>query len=228
MDFDILRNDYFTDGILLIGEIKSHTNNANSVYTVASQNVYEWMDLMQPLLSIHSIAQKGSAHRKILDKALDDGITKLSFVQQEIDRASMSFNPLASNLLSLNAQFNDEFDKKQKCFQSKLKIMRAASAQGSVDRIEKELIPKIVEKIAAYQEFRSEMKQKIQQEFHNIDGLKVKLRAEIQCIGDLKAKIEPVISFMNMDPANRDRDIDKLVNVLIADCNKYRKTHPKK
>lgn len=103
VELDVLRKDYFTDSILLIGDIKTHINNSNDVYFIASQNVYEWIDLVQPLLSIHSIAKKGSAHRKILDKALDDGIIKLSMVQQELDKTS--------NLLALNAQFDDEFDK---------------------------------------------------------------------------------------------------------------------
>lgn len=224
VELDDVRNNYFTDSILVIGEIKTHMNNSNDVYFTTSQNVLEWIDLMQPLLSIHSIAKKPGAHRKILDKALDDGITKLSFAQQELDKISMSFNPLVSNFVALNAQYDDEFDKKQKCFQSKLKILRAASANGPIDTIEKELIPKILEKIESYRMFRSDLRKKIQQQFHNIDGMKAKLREEIQYLGDLKVKIEPVISLMNMDPIIQN-DVEKNVKVLIADCNKYRKTH---
>lgn len=224
VEFDCLRYDYFTDGVLLMGEIQTHITNANDVYSTKAKSVTDWMDLVQPLLSIHSLAQKGSAHRKIMDKALNDGTTKLSSVQQDLEKISMSLNPLASNLLTLNAQFNDEFETKRKCFQSKLNILRAASAKGSIDRIEKELIPKIMEKIESYQAFRSNLKQKVQQEFQNIDGMKAKLRTEIQRISDLKVKIEPVITFMNVDLANRD-DLNNAVKELIADCNKYRETH---
>lgn len=53
--------------------------------------------------------------------------------------------------------------------------------------------------------------------------MKAKLRAEIQFVGDMRVKIEPV-AFMNMDPPNRN-DVDKTVKDLFADCNKYCKIH---
>lgn len=222
VEVEILQNECFTDSILLIDDIKTHLTDANGAYSTATQSVSEWIGLVQPLLSIHSLAIKGSAHKKILDKALSNGITKLSLAQNELDNILLGFNPLVSNVKTLLVQFDDEFSEKQKCFQSKLKILRAAL--GSVDRIEKELIPKIIEKIETYQKFRSDLSKKIHQEFNNIDGMKAKLREEIQSIGDVKVKIEPVISAMNIDPSNRDV-LHKTVKDLMENCKNYRKTH---
>lgn len=222
VELDILQNECFTDGILLIGDIKTHLTEAVDAYSTASQSVDEWIGMVQPLLSIHNLAVKGSAHKKVLDKALNDGMPKLSSAQKELDTILLGFNPLVSNVKALLVQFDDKFSEKDKCFQSKLKILRAAL--GSVDRIENELIPKILERIAAYQKFRSDLSKRVQQEFNNIDSMKAKLRAEIQSIGDLKVKLEPVISAMNMDTTNRD-DLNKYVKDLIENCKNYHKMH---
>lgn len=222
VELDILQNEYFTDGILLIGDIKTHRTEATDAYSTASQSVDEWIGMVQPLLSIHSLAVKGSAHKKVLDKALNGGMPKLSLAQKELDTILLGFNPLVSNVKALLVQFDDKFSEKNKCFQSKLKILRAAL--GSVDRIENELIPKILERITAYQKFRSDLSKKVQQEFNNIDSMKAKLRAEIQSIGELKVKLEPVISAMNMDTTDAN-DLNKSVKDLIDNCKNYHKMH---
>lgn len=65
-EVEILQNECFTDNILLINDIKMHLTDANDAYSIASKTVYEWVGLVQTLLSIHSLARKGTAHQKNL------------------------------------------------------------------------------------------------------------------------------------------------------------------
>lgn len=225
VQLDVLQHGCFTDSLLLINDIKAQLTDANAAYSTASKTVNEWIGVAQPLLSIHSLAQKGTAHKKIIDKSLNFGITKLGMAQQELEKISLAFEPIMSSVRARLVQSDDEFSEKQKCFQSKLKILRAAL--GSVDRIEKELIPKIVQRIEAYQKFRNDLGKRIQHEFQNIENMKAKLREEIQSIGDVKINIEPVRSAMNDMESNNNDHLNKTVKELVENCKKYRKTHEK-
>lgn len=132
---------------------------------------------------------------------------------------------MTSKLIEFNHQYADQYDAMHKCFTSKVNIMRAASAGRLNDRIEKELLPSVTKKFESFQSFSNEMKVKMLAEFENVERTIAKLHNEIQSIGALKLKVDPVKwLIVAMYPPIRIDD-DQKVKDLIADCKKYHEAH---
>lgn len=101
----------------------------------------------------------------------------------------MNFNPLVSDLEAFNAQ------QRNRCYES---IPNS--------------IPKIKEGMNASLKLRSDIKNKFQVKLEGIDNMRDIIQLDIQFIGDLEAKIEPV--------KWRRSGADKTVADPIAECKK--------
>lgn len=226
-ELENVRKQHRTESALVIDDIETQIKEAGSAYLTVSQNVREWIDEAEQKLSIYSLtSMKSPTQLKVLLKSLNDGLATLNVAQQQLDKNLMDFNPFAANLQTSIARFDHEFKEKEQSFQSKLNIMRAANAKGAFDKVEKILVPKVLDQIDFYEiNFRKVLSKKTQQIYQNVESIKAKLRGEIQNIGNLKAKVEPVISAINMIYPIHQANVDRLVKELIESCKNYSKTN---
>lgn len=226
-ELENVRKQHRTESALVIDDIETHIKEAGSAYLTVSQNVREWIGEAEQKLSIYSLtSMKSPTQLKVLLKSLNDGLATLNVAQQQLDKNLMDFNPFAANLQTSIARFDHEFNEKEQSFRSKLNIMRAANAKGAFDKVEKILVPKVLDQIDFYEiNFRKVLSKKTQQIFQNVESIKAKLRGEIQNIGNLKAKVEPVISAINMIYPIHQANVDRLVKELIESCKNYSKTN---
>lgn len=227
VELENIRNQHRTESASVFDGIETQIKEAGSAYLTVSQNVHDWIDLVEPKLSIYSLTSiKSTTPLKVLLESLNDGLTKLNDAQQELDKSLMRFNPLAANLQTSIAKFDHEFNEKEQSFRSKLNIMRAANTKGAFAKVENVLVPKILDQIDFYEiNFRKVLGKKTQQIFEHTESMKANLRAEIQKIGNLKAKVEPVISAINIIYPIHQPIVDRLVKELIESCKKYSKTN---
>lgn len=225
-EIENLREKHRAESALVIADIETQIKGAGTTYSKESQNVREWVDSVESKLSIYMHTRmKTTTQLKIIVKSLTDGLTKLNEAQQHLDKSLMDFNPLALNMQTSITQYDREFKEKDRSFRSKLKIMRASNGKGAYDKVEKVLIPKVLDQIDFYEiNFRKVLTKKTQQLSKNIDSVKAKLRGELQIIGEIKAKVEPVVSEISIIYPISQPNAERTIKELIQTCQKYQKT----
>lgn len=226
-EFENIRKQHRAESASIIDDIETQIKKAETAYSTASQNIHEWVDLVEPKLTIYSLtAVKSPTQLKVILQSLDDGITKLNTAQRDLEKSLMDFYPSTANLQTSIERFDHEFNEKDQSFRSKLNIMRAANAKGTFDKVEHVLVPKILDQIDFYEyNFRNAINKKSQELSQRIESIKAQLRGEIQKIGILKAKVEPVISAISIIYPINQATVNGLVEELIESCKKYSQTN---
>ncbi|KAJ6646941.1 Hemolysin E [Pseudolycoriella hygida] len=241
-ELDRFRSDYSNESAQLVGEVKALIKNADDNYFSATQFMYEWCSLTKRLLQIYldlfgkRTSNTYAAQRGILVKVLDDGLTKMSAGQAELEQCSINFNNVAGKLTTLNTTLAHDFDSKSSYFQRQVdKISKRAylgegtdfvpGPFGVTEIVQDKLIPELQAKMQEVKGFFEKLQGTIEQTNVDIDSIKGKLKDKVKSIGVLKVQTEEAEQIIPLDYLDELRDtISETVNNLIKECNLVRET----
>lgn len=252
-ELDRFREDYSNEAGKLVGEVKTLIKNAEDNYFVATQSIYEWCGLTIKLLAIYldlfekRTSKTYEAQRALLIKVLEDGLTKMSAGQAQLEQSSMNFNSVAGKLTALHVRLTNDFDSKSSYMQGKVDKIRKEAYGGAAAGfvlgpfgalisysiaagvVEGKLIPELMKKFAEVKAFFDKLHGIIDKTNVDIDSTKIKLKEEVKNIGVLKVQTEETKALIPLDDLDALRDtILESVNNLIFQCNEYQKRHGRK
>lgn len=249
-ELDKYREDYSKEAGQLIGKIKTLLLNGMDTYFLSTQSIYEWCGTAVYQLNLYlklfkeTGPKSAAAQKAILLAVLDSGIKKMNEAQQRLSESSSAFNKVSGELLSLNTQLKNDFDKNSEYYRKQIDKIRteayAGAASGAVlgpfgllisysiaaGVIEGKLVPELNAKMDSIKAFYVDLKQTLEKTNMDIDTTKTKLQTEIATIGDLKVKTENTQTIIPLDEFETLRDeVIKAVTQLIAHCSDYRQRH---
>ncbi|KAJ6649186.1 Hemolysin E, chromosomal, partial [Pseudolycoriella hygida] len=198
---DSFRSDLSNESAQLVGEVKTLIKNAKDNYSSATRCVYEWCELTTQLLQIYidlfdeRISKTYEAQRELLVKVLDDGYTKMSAGQSELEQCASNFNKAAGRLATLNTTLAKDFDTNSSYFQGQVdktrKNIGAIIPYSIYARIfGVKLIPELQAKMKEVKGFFEKLQGTIEQTYVDIDSTKGKLKLTLKSIGVLKVRTE--------------------------------------
>lgn len=252
-ELDKYREDYSKEAGQLIGQIKTLLLNGMDTYFLSTQSIYEWCGTAVYQLNLYlklfkeTGPKSAAAQKALLVAVLDSGIKKMNEAQQKLSESTSAFNKVSGELLSLNTQLKNDFDKNSEYYNRQINKIRteayAGAASGAVFGIfgliisygtaagivENQLIPELNAKMESIKSFYVDLKQTIEKSNVDIDTTKTQLQTEIQTIGDLKVETENTQATISLDEFDALRDeIINAATKLINHCNDYKERHGKK
>lgn len=245
---DQFRESYSAKAGTLAGEFKTLLQNAMQQYFTSAQSVYEWCGVagerLQSYLRLLQNLSLGKARmqHRILIQVLEDGITKMTRAQEQLELASLSFNKAAGSIVALTAQLNEDFTAQSQFVKTETERLhkekhKAKSCifwicwNNDKSRSIAELMKQVQEKLVEVKKFHEVIKTALGEADGKINETKKKLKDEIRAIGEVKSKAQ-----VTLDTINDVEDIGELDDVLtnelripveklITECQNYRKRH---
>lgn len=113
------RGSYSTRAAELIGEVKTHLQNALDAYVHSSKSAYEWcgvaQERLQSYLQFLQNYDKGKAtqQHQIIIHELEDDIAKVISAQSQLDQASRTFNKVSGSISTVVVLSNDDEESKK-------------------------------------------------------------------------------------------------------------------
>jgi hemolysin E len=245
------QDEYSEQAAALVAGIKTLLLNSRDAYYSATQSVYEWCGVTSQLLAAYLTLfddyceKKADAQKAILLKTLGDGITKMTAAKDQLEKSSGSFNSAAGNLITLQIQFNTDFDSKSAYFSKQVNKVRAEAYGGAAAGVvlgpfgliisyavaagivEGKLIPELEQKFGEVKTYFQNLKDTVTQAGTDIEDAKTKLQTEISAIGEMLIKTNTTSLYVTFD----DLMVSLLkheAQILIDLCNEYQKRHGKK
>lgn len=209
-DIDKYHEDYSPRVAELVGKSKIHILNGIDDYWAATRHVSEWSLLMAPLLETfvklyegHS-ASKAKTQNRLLQKMLNNGVTKLNLTNTSVNKMSINFVEALQTLYTLSGILKKELDWDNGS--------KALHSGATVKDLKRDLV-----------EFRQQVEDVIKYEANELLVMSDMLSRHFE---HLKAESE---NLTNFDAIGNVAEIyDELVKAprtLIEKCNKYAKKH---
>ncbi|KAJ6646972.1 Hemolysin E [Pseudolycoriella hygida] len=232
----------------LVGEVSALIKHAEDNYFSATRSIYDWCSLTTRLLKIYldlfenRASKTYEAQRALLIYVFEDGLTKMSGGQAELEQCCLSFNNVAGKLTSLHIRVSNLFDYEKSFLQGEVDKIRRHTYVGAgagfllgpfgalitysiaAGVVEGKLIPKSQAKMSKMRDFFEQLHKTIEQTNVDIDSSKEKMKDEVRSIAVLKFKTERTKALIPMDDFDGLRDtILESVNNLIKECEAYQK-----
>lgn len=232
----------------LVGSVETLLLNSRDQYMESTQSVYEWCSVAAPLLTgylrlfeDHNEA-KASAQQKIVLKALDTGIERMTSAQQSLHSSSKSFNTASGELNKLLNQLKIDFEEGSAYHELQVDKIRkeayAGAAAGAAfgplglaiayavaaGVVEGELIPALNRALESVKRQFSEMQRQADLAGKNISHAKDQLGEEIKSIGHIKSAAEVTVTWIWVGH-DMLQELNESAGRLIHLCEEYMKRH---